>query len=99
MRNRPGHLDGEPEIDRRAIAPLRVRRRGVRPVKRRVDLCATQPARVALEMRSSRIKSKCRRARIDQPAVPIRMSAVLPTDALNGGTLTTGPTTRQAIAP
>jgi hypothetical protein len=42
MRNRPRDLDGESEIRRRAVAPLRVSRCGVRPVKRRVDLGATE---------------------------------------------------------
>ena len=33
------------------------------PVERRIDLCAIEPARVALEVRSRRVEANCRRAR------------------------------------
>ena len=77
MCNRPGHLDGEPKIRRGAVTPLRVGGGGVRPVKRRIDLSATERARVALEMRSCRSNRNAAARGIDQPAVPIRTSAVL----------------------
>ena len=37
------------------------------PVERRIDLCAIEPARVALEMRASRVEARRRRAR-NRPA-------------------------------
>ena len=63
MRNRAGHFDGEPKIRRRAIAPLRVGGRGVRPIERRIDLSATERPRVSFEVRSWPFESECRRPR------------------------------------
>ena len=59
--NRPRDLDREAKTRRSAITPLRVGGEGVWPVERRIDLCAIEPARVALEMRSSRVEANRRR--------------------------------------
>src|SRR4030095_5757530 len=50
MRNRSWHLDGEQEIARRAVTPLCIGGRGVRPIERRVDLGTSEETRVALEV-------------------------------------------------
>ena len=58
----PADLDREAEIRRGAVTPLRVSGGSVGPVERRIDLGAIESPRVALEMRSSRIEPKRRRA-------------------------------------
>src|SRR5688572_12382732 len=67
MRNYSRHLDGEPKIRRRAVAPLRVGGRGVRPVERRIDLSAAEHLCISFEVGAWRLKPECRRAR-DGPA-------------------------------
>ena len=65
-------LISESKTRRRAFTPFRVRGDGVRPVERRIDLCAVELARVALEMRACRVEADADARGIDQPAVPTR---------------------------